>query len=337
LGEDGVTSSEAHDHYGGKMTEIPMSPFYSALLFHEPTPRKGDWRRRKKNKPTGQWSVIAEFDQDDYNRFNNAYQMLNNLLNVNVFTYMRYTMSNLEDAIQADIDEMLSGQFGFGTEWAIVRVGIRMRSAVLSFCSALHFHQEHTYKEVIRVHGDGSKQHKKIQQIFNRLFEKSPEYRLLYHTRNTMIHYTMDTIAIEAGASIDPKGQKQAFSSPSVDVSAIVDLNTEISDKYREHLRIGPQRFLVQDLARKAFPLVDDANSRILRVMHSGHDQACRDVVEFDNLFERREGNRNITTARSTNKPPPLRFSNQMWSENVIRYAREFAEKSPVRPARNTR
>ncbi|MCZ4079578.1 hypothetical protein O1W68_16640 [Rhodococcus sp. H36-A4] len=306
------------------MSEVPMAPFYAALLLHDPTPRPGDWRRRKKNKPTLQWSVIAEFTKADYERYNDAYQTLNNLLNVNVFTYMRYTMFNLENAIQSDIDEMLSGRFAFGTQEEIVRVGIRMRSASLSFCSALHYHQEHTYKEVIGKHGDGSKQHKKIQRIFNRLFEKSPEYRLLYHTRNTMIHYTMDTITIDAGAAINRDKKKTAYSNPEVDISAIVDLNTEISDKYREELRAGPQRYSIQGLARTAFPLVDEANDRILRIMHTDLDIACKEVIEFDKLFDGKIGSRKITTERSTNDPPPLRFTNQSWSGNVIAFAYKF-------------
>lgn len=297
------------------MSSADMEEFYSAAILHGSQTSDSD----------ASITVLKHLTKDDYNRYNRAYSQINGILNLNVFNYAKYTLGNLVDAMQSDMDELSSGQHSFGTQDGIVKVGVRMRNAVLAFCSALHFHQEHTYNEVKKIHGDGSKQHRQIKTIFNRLFEKSPEYRILYHTRNTMVHCTMETVAIEARAFIAEDGSTKALTLPAIDLSAIIELNDEINEKYKDELRNMEPRPLVMNLISASMPLVVDANERILRRMHPNIDESCSIIVEFDSLFEGRDGARLMTLERSTNPPPPLTWSHQAWASNVIEYAKKHA------------
>lgn len=298
------------------MSNPDMEEFYSAALLHGSQNRNSD----------ASITVLKHLTKDDYNRYDKAYSQINGILNLNVFNYAKYTLGNLADAMQSDMDELSSGTHSFGTQDGIVKVGVRMRNAVLAFCSALHFHQEHTYNEVKKIHGEGSKPHRQITTIFNRLFEKSPEYRILYHTRNTMVHCTMETVAISATTFLSEDGSTKAVTLPAIDLSAIIDLNNEISEKYKDELREMEPRPLVMNLINESMPLVVDANERILRRMHPNIDESCSIIVEFDSLFEGREGQRLMTLERSTNPPPPLTWSHQAWASNVIEYAKKHAK-----------
>ncbi|NKR45796.1 hypothetical protein GS506_12890 [Rhodococcus hoagii] len=291
-----------------------VEPFYSAMLIH-PAPADAE--------ASVMFSVIREISAEDHKRFRDAYNEIDDLLNRNVFTYFKSTLKTLVETMEKDAEELLSGQVSYTQPDDAVRMGIRMRSAVLAFCSALHFHQEHNYKEVVRRFGENSRQHKRIQRVFNRLFEKSPAYRILYHTRNTMVHHAMDIITINFSAFLDADRNHQAVSAPRVDVEAIADLNTEISESFRNELRAYDERPLVLELAAEAAPLVMEANERILGYLHSDLDSACRIVCEFDAIFEGADGTRCLTHERSTNPPPPLRFGHATLAANVILYARK--------------
>lgn len=296
------------------MPENEMEPFYGAVLLHS-APESVD--------AAGAFTTMQELTPEDHKRYEDAYHEVDALLNTNVFTYVKTTMNGFVDTMELDAEELRTGRVDYTQPDDIVRMGIRMRSAVLAFCSALHFHQEHNYKEVVRRFGENSREHKRVQRVFNRLFEKSAAYRLLYHTRNTMVHHTMETVALSATAFLDDNGESQAFSAPTIDVSAIVDLNTEISDAYRNELRAMEENPLVLELIVEAMPLVVEANDRILGYLHSDLDTVCAMICEFDKLFEGRDGVRCLTDQRSTNTPPPVRFSYGAWAGNVILYARK--------------
>jgi hypothetical protein len=287
-----------------------MAPFYSALLLSTDT---------RSGLPIS--TVIEELTENDYQRYVSAYRELDSVLNTNVFTYMKATLKGYFEALEKDMQELTSGAIRVSEPDDIVRIGIRMRSAVLAFCSALHFHQEHNYKEVIKLHGKGSHAHKRIQRVFNRLFEKSFEYRLLYYTRNSMVHDTLETIAISATAFMH-EGQIRAVSVPTIDLSAIVELNDEVPAKFKEQLRSMDENPSVTEVVLSAFPLVADANERILNYLYPNIAQSCATVREFDDLFGSLSGVRCLSDRRSTNQPPPLQFSQQSWARNVIEYAR---------------
>jgi len=294
---------------------IKMQPYFSALLLHHDS----------SHGTAATYSVIRELTPDQYKRYATAYEVVNNVLNVNVFTYMKWALQEYISTIQKDVEEFLSGQLRIGEQDDIVRVGIRMRSAVLAFCSALHFHQEHIYKEVFRIHGENSPAHRKVRKAFNRLFEKSFEYRLLYHTRNTMVHHTMETVVIWV-QSFMVNGEQKAMSDPRIDLSAIIELNDEVPENFKVQLRKIDDNPSVTELIGAAFPLVRETNERLLRYLYPNIDEACEVIREFDDLFEGREGIRGLSTERSANNPPPLKFSHQTWARNVLEYAREQAK-----------
>ncbi|EQM33015.1 hypothetical protein N601_13590 [Rhodococcus erythropolis DN1] len=294
-----------------------MEEFYSALLIHNNPDIDSD----------ADFEVIQKISESDFKRYGDAYHEINKILNVNVFTYMTKTIGDLGRAIQADMEELKGGKLDASQPDDIVRMGIRMRSAALAFCSALHYHQEHTYEEIKQLYGEDSKQHKDVQKILNKLFEKSSEYRILYRLRNTMVHHTMEAISISARAWLDEKGETIAISTPKVDIKAMTDLDKKMDDKYRELLKALPeQKPDLLTLAYEAFKAAKDANERILPKMYPDMRDACQIIVEFDDLFNKKDGVRALTSQRSTNEPPPLNFAYSAWAKNVVLYARAIAK-----------
>lgn len=120
-----------------------------------------------------QFYIIKELSESDYERYSDAYAYVDDIVNLNIFTYLQTTFQDFR-ALSKDVEELGSGQFNFDGQDDIVRIGTRMRSAVLAFCTALHFHQEHTYTEILLTHDQSSRLYQQVQKIFQRMHENRP-------------------------------------------------------------------------------------------------------------------------------------------------------------------
>lgn len=290
-----------------------MEPFYSAMLMH------GSSMPGVKV----QLSVVNEFLADEHKRYDEAYGRLLAILETGIYAYVRRTMVAIQEAMEDDARQIVEGEIDSTQPGDSVNLAMRMRSAVLSFCSALHMHQEHNNLEAIDRYGDGSKVHNKIRRAFNRLYERSPEYRILWHLRNTMVHHALDVVSINATGFIDGNATPQAISYPRVNLQAIAELNPKISEAMKKELLGRRHDPLVLELVGKAMPLVQETNRRVVKLLNPDLDEVCATVREFDSLFGGRDGVRCLTSEHSTNEPPPLRISYSTWSGDVVMFARE--------------
>ncbi|MEU2104439.1 MULTISPECIES: hypothetical protein [unclassified Nocardia] len=293
-------------------SEFPAvdSPHHYALLIREGIPP---------DEPKVVYVHVRRLEDADVLRYREAYNTLDGILNVNVFTYVKETFKGFMNAVQADVQELQESKYSPANPDGIIAVGVRMRTAVLSMCSALYFHQEHNYKQIVRKFGENGSEHNKVQKIFNRLFERSPEYRLLYHLRNTMVHYALDVVRISAGARLVDE-VPVGWTDPKVDISAMIELNTELKEAYRRQLRAMAEDPSILELVSKAMPLVFEANEKILRVIHPEVDEACQAASEFDAIFADQEGVRALGYCDGSsqwNKCPKY----TPWASNVVEYA----------------
>ncbi|MEV4126082.1 hypothetical protein [Nocardia sp. NPDC049707] len=294
------------------MPDDEMEPFYSALLIRE--------------DPTGHtkafFEPLHEFSKEEAERYGSAYKTLDHIVNVNVFTYVKATVGDLVRTVQKDMKELATGQHSPASPDGIIKIGVRMRTAVLAFCSSLHFHQEHNYKQIFIKFGENSREHKQVQKIFNRLFEKCPEYRLLYHLRHTMVHYAMDVVRISAGAVL-VAGEPRGWTDPKVDISAMIELNTELKEKYVEELRSLPDDPSIIELVPTAIKALVEVNEKVIKILHPEVDAACATVREFNGLFGDRVGVRALSTGKTAAPPPPLHFAYAPWASTVLQYAEQ--------------
>lgn len=295
------------------VSDSGMAPFYSAMLLHD-SPRADI---------AAQFTVIREFSRDDYERYGDAYHRLDDILNSGIYAYVRTTFMAVSDTMQLDMEEMRTGLIRYGQPDDIVRIGNRMRGVVLSFCSALHMHQDHIFTEVVEKFGDGSRTHNKVRKAFNRLYEKSLDYRLLWHLRNTMVHHALDAVSISATAFTGEGGEHLAVSLPRIDVSVTADLNNRISQAFRRELLAFEEDPLVLEVAVNAMKMVRATNRQVVKILNPDIGAICATVREFDAIFDGREGVRCLTHDKSTNNPPPLKIGHSGWATNVVDFARE--------------
>ncbi|GEM35026.1 hypothetical protein NN3_60330 [Nocardia neocaledoniensis NBRC 108232] len=288
-----------------------LVPFYAALLIQPTNRHEGSFS----------YKIIRELTIAEADEIFSAYRALDEILNVSVFAYVRETLRKFLHTIQDDVGDMEGASSTVDEPDLIVKLGLRMRTAVLALCSSLHFHQEHNYKQVILKFGEGSPQHKKMQKYFNRLFERCPEYRLLYHLRNTMVHYALDVIKINAGSK-EVGGEAKGWTDPLVDLKSMLELNTEIGEKYRIQLAAMPDDPSVVELVTKTMPLLFETDKMVVRIIHPEADKAVKVLSDFDALFADEIGARALSTGKVVNPGSSFQFQYSAFAHNVLEAAR---------------
>ena len=94
-------------------------------------------------------------------------------------------------------------------------------------------------------------------------------------------------------------------------------LKAELADKSDDDLNV------LQMMMETARPLTR-ANGRLLAILHPDLRAVCEAVVEFDDLFDGKEGTRGLIHQLSPKLEPPFHAGFNPWSEQVFRFARYY-------------
>jgi hypothetical protein len=242
--------------------------------------------------------VVKELSEADYNRSAEAYKTLDGMLVTNLFTYYVEATKSLANLWQeankafATAPLPISGDPDMMVSW-----GTRLRGAVLSIVSALCYHQERTYEEICAKFGKNGPEHQAAKAIFGALYDDYFGYRYLYKLRNVMIHDTMLAVTITAEAYAN-KGNPIALVELNMDRGALIE-SDKINATLKAELAAKPGDPSIVQMMGEIHRAMRKANRRLLNILHPDLTSVCETVVEFDKLFEGRDGARGLIHQQS--------------------------------------
>jgi hypothetical protein len=267
--------------------------------------------------------VVTELSEADYDRYAEAYKTLDGILVANLFTYYLVATRSLasvwKEANQgfATAPLPISGGTDMMVSWAA-----RLRGAVLSVVSALCYHQERTYEEICAKHGKNSPEHEAAKAIFGALYDDYFGYRYLYKLRNVMIHDTMLAVAIRAEAHAN-KGNPVALIELNMDRGALIE-SDKINATLKAELAAKPGDPSIIQMMAEIHRAMRKANRRLLTILHPDLTPVCETVVEFDQLFEGRDGARGLIRQQSPELRAPFTTGFTPWAGQVVLFARSY-------------
>lgn len=294
-----------------------------------------------KDDPTGETAVhfewIADLSEADYEHFSKALTALADIHGSNMFAVVRQAglamMREVGEAYKAIYENKISHvQTDDIEEWCI-----RLRTAVLGMCSAMHHHQEQSYIEVRRRFpdpppiNDGRKkkdqpispEHAAMKTAFATLYDTCFGYRFLYKLRNAMIHYTMFACGVGA-ESHRYEGQNLHWFELTLDRSVMLEQKSFLNAELRRELEELDEDPDIVEMMSEAFRELIKTNRRVVEILHPNIDEICATVVEFDNLFGGQDGVRCISRNRSRELRRPFRFAYHPVAGRVILAARRY-------------
>jgi hypothetical protein len=298
----------------------PIGTYAAFLMSADPT-----------GKGSGSLRQICVLTAADYRRYADAYQALHRVLFANTFAYFRGSAKAFHSIWTEANDALAQGKIrpthdpdGF------VLWSTQLRSAALSLCLSLCYHQEQTYQEICDKHGKNSDAHNAAKGVFAGLYDTFPGYRYMYALRNVMIHDAMDAISMKASAQLDASGQPIGMWDLRLDRVFLSKSKALNADKRAEFASLTENPSLPGLFAQIADPM-SAANTELLSILHPDLTDACRTAVEFDGLFGAEVGLRALVEHRRPGPNEDLRLNLSAWSNEIIQFARSYERGQGIR------
>jgi hypothetical protein len=209
-----------------------------------------------------------------------------------------------------------------GSSDEIVSVGVRFRSAVLSLGSMLCYHQERTYEEICAKYEKDGPEHQAAKDIFAALYDDYFGYRYLYKLRNVMIHGTIRAVSLSISAYAK-KGNPFAYVDLSMDREELIK-SDKINATLKSELASKPGDPSIIQMAMEIHRAMRNGNRRLLAILHPDLTDVCNTILEFDRLFEGRDGVRGLISQQSPELRAPFTTGFSAWAGDVIMFARSY-------------
>jgi hypothetical protein len=267
--------------------------------------------------------VVKELSDADYDRYAEAYETLHGVLVRNLFTYYLETTRSLARLWQEASKAFATAPLPIsGDPDTMVSWMTRLRGAVLSVVSALCYHQERTYEEICAKFDRNGPEHQAAKAIFGALYDAYFGYRYLYKLRNVMIHDTMLAVAIRAEAHAN-KGNPVSLIELNMDRGVLME-SDKINATLKAELAAKPGNPSIIQMMGEIHHAMRYANRRLLTILNPDLTPVCETIVEFDQLFEGRDGTRVLIHQQSPELRAPFTTGFIPWAGQVVLFARSY-------------
>lgn len=298
---------------GGPANRLIMQP--GAIVF-EADPNS-------ETTPRTNW--LHDLSESDFTRYLDALDALSKIHVTNLFSTVRQSaldfMTVVGDAYKALYEDKIStirpDDF---VQWTI-----RLRTAVLGVCAAIHHHQEQSYAAVKRKFGEDSPEHEAMKVAFGEIYDNCFGYRFLYKLRNCMVHYSMRAVGVGTDSRMH-EGQDLRWFELNMNRSVMLKPKKLLNAKLRAELEALDEDPVIIEMQTEAFKELIKTNRKIVEIQYPEIADVCATVREFDSLFEGRDGIRGLAITRSEEIRSPFTFEFYPIAGQVITAARQYVD-----------
>lgn len=263
-------------------------------------------------------------DEEDFERYRSAYKAVFDIVEATFFVYVREACRGLFAAWEESNQRFLNGEMSaLGSADVKIQVGTQLRTATLSACASLVYHQERTYDLISERFGAESSQMSEAKSLFGELYDECFGYRYLYKLRNVMVHESMLAAALKWQAMNSPIGPI-ALTEINMDRALLIE-SKKVGAKLREELASLPGDPSVLQMLGEAVPALRDVNEKLLRIIEPNLQSECEAIVEFDRRYEGAMGVRGLISGQSVELRAPFTTNMTPWADSIISSAYRVA------------
>lgn len=149
------------------------------------------------------FTKLCSFTAEENERYTLSYEQIRSLLDRELFMHISDENDALVDLLCMICEDLKERRIYPTDENAIDERRRRVRSALISFTSALQIHQDQTVRTAKKKFGRRSTEDTQVQKIFNDLKKKSFEYGWLEELRDTLQHVDINAFNFQFSMRID--------------------------------------------------------------------------------------------------------------------------------------
>lgn len=275
--------------------------------------------------PRANW--LQDLSEDDFNRYLDALDALSRIHVTNMFSTVKQSCMNMMVVVGDAYKALYDDEISTVRPDDFVQWTIKLRTAVLGVCAAIHHHQEQSYAAVKRKFGEDSPEHQAMRVAFGELYDTCFGYRFLYKLRNCMVHYSMRAVDVGTDSRMQD-GQDLRWFEINMKRSVMLKAKKLLNATLRAELEALDEDPVIIEMQTEAFKELLKTNRKIVEIQYPEISDICATVCEFDSLFEGRDGSRGLAITRSAEIRSPFTYEFYPIAGQVIMAARQYFEPS---------
>lgn len=224
---------------------------------------------------------VCSLTEEEDQRYRAAYERLRKMLDSELLIHISDESERFLDALAAILLDLGENKIGIFDEDALDERRRRVRSALISFTSALQSHEDQSVRAVRDTFGRRSPQEQAVLALFLDLKTKSFEYRWLLKMRDALLHGDINAFKYDFAARLHGENAVNVY----MDREYMFDFTKEERGKpwlKRDELQAMTSDPSVLDMIKKLQPLMGPLQEKLDRILYpdAGEDAATvRDLL----------------------------------------------------------
>jgi hypothetical protein len=172
--------------------EAEADPYGALLIYLDPS---------KSDAPI--FTKVCSLTEEEDKRYRDAYERLRRMLDSELLGHISDESDRLLDVLMAVLTDLRDNRIGIFDEDAWDERRRRLRSALISFTSALQSHEDQTVRAVRDSFGRRTPQEQAVLGLFNDFKVASFEYRWLLEMRDALLHGDINAFKYDFSAQVN--------------------------------------------------------------------------------------------------------------------------------------
>ena len=227
---------------------------------------------------------VCSLIEDDDERYRTAYEQLRKMLDSELLGHISDEIDRFLDALASILLDLRNKKIGLFDEDGWDERRRNVRSALISFTSALQSHEDQSIRAVRDTFGRRSPQEQAAVGAFTDLKTTSFEYRWLLKMRDALLHGDINAFNYDFAAHLHGENAVNVY----MDRQYMFDFTKQERGKpwlRRNQLQAMTSDPSVLDMIKTLQPLMGPLQEKLDRILYSGAGEDAATVREFLALY----------------------------------------------------
>ncbi|MEU7139303.1 hypothetical protein ABZ942_07630 [Nocardia sp. NPDC046473] len=234
------------------------------------------------------FTKVCSFTEDENKRYGDAYDRLRRMLDSELLRHISDESDRFCDVLIGVLADLRDNRISLADEDAIDERRRRLRSALISFTSALHSHKDQSIRAVRDAFGRRTPQEKAVLDLFDDLLSTSFEYRWLVKIRDALLHGDINAFKYDFTARLHGEPAVNVY----MDRGYMLHFTREARETWlkRRELEQMTSDPSVLDMINAIKPLVGKLQEKLDAILYPNTADDAVTVKELIDRFNGRHG-----------------------------------------------
>lgn len=247
---------------------------------------------------------LCSITEDEYMRYRDAHDRLRKMLDRELYRHISDENAVLCDVLMAILQDLQPNRISLMDEDAWDERIRKLRSALISFTTALQIHQDQTVNSATKLFGANTQQAKAVKELFNDLKKTSFDYQWLEELRDALLHGDINAFKFAMTARLHGEPEVKL----DMDRAFMLEFTKGTRKKWvnRNWLQQRTTDPSVLDMINAIQPLMNELQDKLDKIIYPNVADDVATIKELVGRFNGRQGKYYLKTGPGGTRRNPL-------------------------------